>query len=547
MSIPRLFLLIILFMMSSCNSKEQADLIVVNALVYLVDENFSVAQSFAVQDGRIVATGTTGEITAQYISENIFDAQGKYIYPGFNDAHCHFTGYGINLLQYADLQGTSSPEEIYSLLEDHHQKYNGKWILGRGWDQNDWELSEFPDKKRLDELFPDVPVYLVRVDGHAGWCNSKALELANLGAAGSIKGGRIEIKNGEPTGILIDNAMSLVSKHIPEIEDEQLKLALTEAQKKCFAAGLTSVTDCGVDKKDILLIRELQEQGQLKIRINAMINPTEENFESFVRAGIIKEERLVVNTIKLFADGALGSRGALLLEDYEDDAGNNGIQIIHQSYFDSICQIASDNNFIVATHAIGDGGNRMVLDTYSRFLKGPNDRRWRVEHAQIVDPGDFEKFAAYSIIPSIQATHCTSDMGWVEERLGKERLAGAYAYQTLLKQNGWLPNGTDFPVEDINPLFTFYASVFRTSRDNQPDGGWRKEEGLSREQALRSMTIWAAKASFEEKHKGNLEQGKYADFVVLDTDIIVALPEEVLNAKVESTWIAGERVYDARQ
>ncbi len=543
MRINRLLLLLLLYSMSSCNSKNAADLIIVNATVYTLDEDFSKVESFVVTGEKIVATGTTEEILDHYSSENIIDANGKFVYPGFNDAHCHFNGYGQNLMQYADLRRTAGPEEIYKVLTAHHEKFNGEWLLGRSWDQNDWEVTEFPDKNRLDELFPDVLVYLVRVDGHAGWCNSKALELAEITAETKVAGGLVVVKNGRPTGILIDNAMGLVSRIIPAITREQQTLGLMEAQENCFAVGLTSVTDCGVDKNTILLMEEMQNKDELKMRINAMLNPTEENFSFFVKKGPQKSERLVVNTIKIYADGALGSRGALLINDYSDDAGNNGLQMEPQEFYDEICRLAYDNNFVVATHAIGDGGNRLMLDTYARYLEGKNDRRWRIEHAQIIHPDDFHKYAAYSIVPSIQATHCTSDMNWADDRLGEERLAGAYAYQTLLQQNGWLPNGTDFPVEHINPLYTFYASVFRTDHNGQPKGGWHIDEGLSREQALRSMTIWGARASFEENEKGSLESGKYADFVVLDTDLMEASPDEVLKAKVESTWVAGEKVF----
>jgi predicted amidohydrolase YtcJ len=261
----------------------------------------------------------------------------------------------------------------------------------------------------------------------------------------------------------------------------------------------------------------------------------------------VKTEKLVVNTIKLYADGALGSRGALLLKDYSDNPGNQGLQIETQEYYDEICKLAYDNNYIMATHAIGDSANRLVLNTYAKFLKSKNDRRWRIEHAQIVNQDDFSKFAEFSIVPSIQATHCTSDMSWAENRVGEERIKGAYAYQTLLGQNGWLPNGTDFPVENIEPLFTFYSSVFRTDHNGFPEGGWQVEEGLTREQTLRSMTIWAAKASFEENEKGSLEPGKYADFVILDTDLMSASPQEVLNTEIESTWIGGEKVFEKRE
>lgn len=540
-----IFIFFISIIMSSCHTKKPADLIVTNATVYTVDESFAKAESFAVSDGKIVATGSTEEILAAYAPENILDAAGKFVYPGFNDAHAHFNGYGENLMQYADLRGTSGPEEIYEIILSHHEKFGGEWVLGRSWDQNDWQVAEFPDKTKLDELFPETPVYLVRIDGHAGWCNSKALEMAGITAETKVTGGLVETKNGQPTGILIDNAMGLVSRLIPEITTEQQELGLLEAQKNCFAAGLTSVTDAGLDKSTVLLIEEMQKSGELKMRINAMLNPSDENMEFFVRNGPKKTERLVVNTIKLFADGALGSRGALLLEDYSDDSGNKGIQIEAQEYYDNICQLAYDNNFAVATHCIGDGANRLMLDTYGKFLKGENDRRWRIEHAQIIHPNDIEKFARYSIVPSVQATHATSDMYWAGNRLGKKRLNnGAYAYQTLLKQLGWLPNGTDFPVEEIYPLFTFYASVFRTDHDGWPEGGFLMEEALTREQALRSMTIWPTKASFEENEKGSLEPGKLADFVILDTDLMTASPQQVLNAKIESTWIAGEKVFE---
>jgi len=536
-------LLLITVMMNSCSTKKQADLIVTNATIYTVDEAFSKTESFAVVAGKITATGTSEEILKQFASENIVDATGKFVYPGFNDAHCHFNGYANNLAQYADLRGTASPEEICERLKAHHEKFGGDWILGRSWDQNDWPVKEFPDKTELDKLFPETPVYLVRVDGHAGWCNSKALEMAGITAATKVPGGDVVLKSGQPSGVLVDNAMGLVSKLIPEISVEQQKKALLEAQANCFAAGLTSVTDCGLDKNTILLMQEMQNRGELKMRVNAMLNPTDENFEYFVEKGPLTTEKLVVRTIKLYADGALGSRGALLLGDYSDNVGNRGLQIETQEYYDKICQLALDNNFTMATHAIGDSANRLMLNTYGKFLKGKNNRRWRIEHAQIINPDDFAKFAEFSIVPSIQATHCTSDMYWAADRVGAERVKGAYAYQTLLSQNGWLPNGTDFPVENIEPLFTFFSSVFRTDHKGFPEGGWQITDGLTREQTLRSMTIWAAKAAFEENEKGSLEPGKYADFIILDTDLMNAVPQQVLQAKIESTWIGGENVF----
>ena len=539
-----LFALLILFIMNSCNSKKVVDLIVINATVYTVDEDFSKVESFAVLNGKILESATTKVIQNKYASENVVDGEGKFIYPGFNDAHCHFNGYGVNLMQYADLRGTESPEEIYEILKKHYDKFGGEWILGRSWDQNDWEVKEFPDKSDLDKLFPDIPVYLIRVDGHAGWCNSKAMGLAEVTAKSKVQGGEVILENGIPTGVLIDNAMGLIGEFVPRITIEQQEKGLLAAQKNCFAVGLTSVTDAGINNKTVLLLDEMQKAGSLKMRVNAMLSPSEENFNHFVKNGKYKTDRLVVNTIKLFADGALGSRGALMIEEYSDDSGNSGLQIANQQYYDEICQLAFDNHYMVATHCIGDSANRLILNTYGKFLKTKNDRRWRIEHSQIIHPDDFDKFSQFSIVPSIQATHCTSDMYWAENRVGEERIKGAYSYQTLLKQLDWIPNGTDFPVENIDPLFTFYSSVFRTDHKGWPEGGWQMDEGLTREQTLRSMTIWAAKASFEENEKGSLKAGMWADFIILDTDLMSALPKEILDTKILSTWSAGEKVYE---
>ena len=538
-----LYFLFIFIPMNSYSQKEVVSLIVRNGKIYTIDSAFSVAASFAVDNAKIVAVGTDQEIAERYSSDKIIDASGKYVYPGFNDAHSHFNGYAEDLMQYADLVGTAGPDEIYTILENHNKKTGATWVLGRGWDQNDWKVKNFPDKEKLDLLFPDTPVFLIRIDGHAAWCNSKALEIAGITADTKVEGGEVLLKNGEPTGVLIDKAQGLVSKFIPEISEGLQEKGLLAAQKNCFAAGLTSVSDCGLPKKTILLIDRMQQHDSLKIRINAMITPTQENFDYFVKKGSYKTGRLTVNTIKLYADGALGSRGALLLKDYSDDPGNRGLQMEPREYYEKICRMAYDRHYGMAIHCIGDSANRMILEVYGAILKGQNDRRWRIEHAQVINPADFSEFRKYSIVPSIQGTHCTSDMYWAEDRLGPERIKGAYAYQTLLQQNGWLPNGTDFPVEKIDPLLTFYASVFRIDAKGWPPGGWHKDEGLTREQALRSMTIWAAKASFDEKVKGSIEPGKYADFVILDTDLMEATPQEVLKAKVLGTWVGGEKVY----
>ena len=537
-------LLIFATVLYSCNSpKMKVDLIVSNAKVYSVDSLFTIAESFAVQNGKFVGIGTNTEITSKYDADKTIDCGGNPVYPGFNDAHCHFFGYGMDLMQYADLSGTTSQESIYKMIQSHFSLTGGSWLLGRGWDQNLWPDKEFPDNRRLNELFPDVPVYLVRVDGHAAWCNEKALKLAGITAKTKIEGGEVLIQNGKPTGVLIDNAKELVFKFVPEPDVELKTKALLVAQKNCMAVGLTSVTDCGLPENIILLMDSLQKQGMLKMRINAMMEPDQANMERFLKNGPYVTDRLQVNTIKLYADGALGSRGAYLLADYSDDPGNRGLLMNPSSYYESVCQKAYDANFQVATHCIGDGANRFILEIYGKILKGKNDLRWRIEHVQVVNKDDFPLFARYSVVPSIQATHATSDMFWADERLGTERLKGAYAYQELLSQNGWLPNGTDFPIEEINPVFTFYASVFRKNRSGLPIGGFQNENALTREQALRSMTIWAAKASFGELKNGSIEVGKKADFVVLDTDLMTCNEEAILKSKVLKTALGGELVY----
>ena len=434
----------LLSVMYSCNQKINVDLIVTNAKIYTVDSELSLAESFAIKGGKFIDVGNSKDILSKYKTKNVIDLNGKYIYPGFIDAHAHFFGYCMTLLQ-ADLRGTKSFDEILKVIQKHDEKFNTDWVLGSSWDQNDWEVKEFPTKEKLDELFPDKPVYLKRVDGHAAIANSKALELAGITADTKVNGGKIYIKNNEPTGVLIDNAMSLVSKLIPEPENKTAIKALKQGEKNCFQVGLTTVADAGLYKKQVLLLDSLHKSGNMKLRIYAMLEPTEKNISHFVKNGIYKTDYLNVRSIKLYADGALGSRGASLIESYSDDPGNTGLIIEPMDFYHEMCQLAFENNYQINTHAIGDNANRLMLDIYSEYLKGPNDRRWRIEHSQVVHPDDVGKFGEFNIIPSIQATHCTSDMYWADERLG-DRIENAYIYKVLLNQNGWIPNVSDIPV-----------------------------------------------------------------------------------------------------
>ena len=524
-------------------TKKQADLIIYNAKVYTVDNPFSVVSAFAVKEGKFVAVGTDDEVLSLFESPQTIDVKGKFIYPGFNDGHSHFSGYGIVTTQYADLTGTTSFEEVVFRVKQFDKKNHPQWLLGRGWDQNDWDITEFPVNNLLNKNFPDKPVVLTRIDGHAVLANDAALKTAGITARTRIAGGEIILHNGKPTGVLIDNAADLMKSFVPYFDKAQKTEALKKAQEDCFAVGLTTVTDAGLDKDDILLIDSLQQRGIIKMRIYAMISPTKDNFDFFYTQKPWHKERLTVSAVKLYIDGALGSRGALLMDEYSDDPGNFGLQLHQPAYYDSMCKMAYDAGFQVNTHAIGDSGNRIMLQTYAAYLKEKNDLRWRIEHAQIVAPEDIHYFKDYSIIPSVQATHCTSDMYWADKRLGKQRIKTAYAYHDLLLQNGWLINGTDFPIEDISPLKTFYAAVVRKDLKGWPKNGFQTENALSRKEALQSITIWPAKGSFDENRKGSIEPGKAADFIILNKDLMTAPAKDLFKIRVLQTYLNGERVF----
>ena len=536
---------ILILLMTGCtNEKKEADLILTNGKVYTVDAEFSMAEAIAIRDHRIIAVGSRAEIEKNYKSDQVRDLEGACVYPGWIDAHCHFFGYGMNL-DALDVTGTGSVEEIIALVKEHQAKHPGSWITGRGWDQNDWEVQEFPDKTMLDAHFPDTPILLRRIDGHAAWANSRALKLGGVTARSKVDGGSVMLTGGEPNGILVDNAIGLVGSKIPAPSEKEMIQALRQAEQNCFEVGLTSVQDAGLPLRVVELIDLQHKKGSLKIRINAWLNPSEENFTHFVERGPYQSDHLTVNTVKLFTDGALGSRGARMIEPYSDDPGNVGLLVTPLEVLEKHCRRAYLNDYAVATHCIGDGANRETLKIYAKILQGENDRRWRIEHSQIIHPDDFHYFGDHNIIPSVQTTHATSDMYWAEKRVGAERMKGAYAFRQLLDQNGWLPNGSDFPVEQINPLFGFYAGVVRKDQSGYPAEGFQTEDALTREQALRAMTIWAARAGFEEHLKGSIEPGKLADLVVCTTDLMTAPEEKLFGIKVESTYSGGELVFSS--
>ena len=534
----KLFTILALITIFACQeNKQQADLIVTNANIYTVDDAFSKAESFAVKDGKIIAVGTTSEIDNKYKAIDTINAEGKTIVPGFIDAHCHFLGLGFNQ-QAVDLVGTKSFEDVVKRVLDFQNERNNKFILGRGWDQNDWEEKEFPNKKLLDNLYPNTPIALTRIDGHAILANQAALDLGNVTVNSKIEGGEVVVENGELTGVLVDNAEMLVMQHWPQPTRNDVTNALLEAQKICFDLGLTTVDDAGLNKEAIELIDSLQKSGDLKMRIYAMVSASEDNLDYFLDKGITKTDYLNVRSFKFYADGALGSRGAMLRESYSDKPGHLGLMVTDLETLKASAERIANSEFQMNTHAIGDSANHAVLQTYNKVLAGKEDRRWRVEHAQIVSPEDFELYK--NVMPSIQPTHATSDMYWAEDRVGEERIKGAYAYKQLLEAYGKVALGTDFPVERVSPFLTFYAAVARQDLEGFPEDGFQMENVLTREETLKGMTIWAAYSNFEENEKGSIEVGKLADFIILDQDLMTVNTKEIANIKVLKTVVGGE-------
>lgn len=537
------FIFVILsLLMSSCYYTEEADLLIHNAKIYTVDSEFSIAEAMAIKGGKIIDIGPNNELKNRYTVKEEIDAKMRPIYPGFIDAHCHFLWYGNSFFE-VDLVGTTSWEEVLQRTAKFAESNNDLWIKGRGWDQNDWEVKEFPTKAKLDSLFPDRAVLLRRIDGHAAIANQKALDLAGIDVNTKIDGGVFKQIGNKLTGLLVDNAIESVQKAVPELSLEQMNRALLKAQEMCFEKGLTTVDDAMLENEMVHAIDKLQQSGDLKMKVYGMLMPTPENKNEFLSKGPYLTDKLSIRSFKYFADGALGSRGAKLIEPYHDDPHNHGLFLNDSSYFADEAKELFKNGFQMNTHCIGDAANRMILDIYGTVLESTNDKRWRIEHCQIVKPEDLIKFKKYTIIPSIQPTHATSDMHWASERLGEERVKTAYAYQDLLSLNGLVALGTDFPIEDIDPLKTFYAAVVRKDAKNYPKDGFQKENALSREETLKGMTIWAAISNFEEARKGSIEIGKDADFIILDKDIMSIPEENILDCKVVQTYIDGELVF----
>jgi predicted amidohydrolase YtcJ len=533
----------LLAFMGACSSQSAADLIVYNAQIYTVDSTFSKATALAVKDGKFVAIGDSATVFAKYQSDSLLNAQNKPLYPGLYDGHAHFYGLG-QMLDQADLVGAASATEAVQRLQKYQAAHPDRvWLIGRGWDQN-WQIKTFPTKEMLDKAFPDQPVYLTRVDGHAAWVNSKALQLAQITAKSKVEGGLVELgKDGQPTGILVDNAMRLARTANPKPTPSEMRAALLKAQEVCFEYGLTNVGDAGLSPEIIDLIDQMHQDKTLKIRLYAMVSLSPENVDLYLKKGVYQTDRLNVRSFKIYADGALGSRGACLLKPY-NDAPSTGFLLLSPKELEAYVAKIANSDFQANTHCIGDSANRLMLNLYAKYLKKDNNRRWRIEHAQIVNPADVPTFKNYRIIPSVQPTHATSDMYWASDRLGAERARHGYAFKELYAQNQLITFGTDFPVEPVSPFYTFHSAVFRQDAKGYPASGYQMENALDRATTLRGMTIWAAYGNFEEARRGSIEVGKDADFVILEKDLMTAPAAELRDIRVKKTYVAGQKVFD---
>ena len=530
-----------------------ADLILTNGRIYTVDDTRPVVEAVAVAGGKVLFAGNAaGALALKNAGTKVVDLGGRTVIPGMVDAHGHVSGLG-DALHIVDLTGTTSYDEVVARVAGRAAKLpKGQWVLGRGWDQNDWGDTRFPTHDKMTAAVSDHPVYIVRVDGHAGLANLKALQAANVTAATQDPaGGHIErAADGAPAGVFVDNAQGLVRRAIPRQTRDEVKTAIVDAVKEAQRWGLTGVHDAGAGATELDVYEELAKAGQLKFRLYAMISDQAATIDAWFRRGPLvggHNGSLWVRSIKLYSDGALGSRGAALLEPYSDDPRNIGLLVSAPAHIQDVATRALKAGFQVNTHAIGDRGNRLVLDAYEAALKAAPtaDHRFRVEHAQILNYDDVPRFAALGVIPSMQASHQTSDMYWAGTRLGPVRLLGAYAWRSLLNTGVVVPNGSDFPVEQVNPLISFHSAVSRQDARDWPPDGWYPSERMTRDEALKSITLWPAYSAFQENVLGSLTPGKFADFVVLDQDIMRCPPELLLRTKVLSTWVGGEKVYEA--
>jgi len=536
--------LVISLVLNSCYQGDTADLIIHNAKIYTCDQNFTVHDAIAIRDGKILQVGPEREILNGYRCDQIIDAQLKPVYPGFYDAHCHFWGYA-NTFNSVDMVGSKSFDEVIARIIAFDKDNHPEWITGRGWDQNLWDDKVFPTNDSLSALFPNKPILIRRIDGHGAIANQKALELAGITTETTVEGGQIGVENGKLTGLLIDNAVDLVIEIIPELQTEKKLELLKQAEYKLFEQGLTSINDAGItaiQRNDFI---HWYSSGALKIKNYAMLFPEDDNLEYIRTNGAFDSSGLHINSIKLIADGALGSRGACLIAPYSDSLNHFGTILRSAEKIENIAKFAQNVGFQLNTHCIGDSANRLLLKIYEKTIGSQPNHRWKIEHAQILHPDDFKFFEYLGVIPSVQPTHCTSDMAWAEDRIGADRVPYAYAYKTLLNKAGRIALGTDFPIENISVLETYYAAVTRKVKTDANSEAFQPQEQLSRQEALLGITRWAAYSNFEEKTRGSLEAGKDADFVMLTKDIVTIPESDIPNTFVFLTYLNGQQVYSA--
>ena len=534
-----LFIIVLILGLSiGCNNKS-IDSVVINAKIYTVNKDNFIAKSIAINDGKIIEVSNEN-LDYKYNTKEILDVKGKVILPGLIDSHCHFYNLGLDQ-QVVDLRGTNSFDEIIQRLKIYDLNNDSNVIIGRGWDQNDWEIKKFPLNLKLNKNFENKIVVLERIDGHAYIVNDYALELAGIDENTMVRGGLVLLKNNKPTGVLIDAPMSMVDKILPDKTVKEKVNALKEAQEISFSYGLTTVDDAGLSPEIITIIDSLHKSDELKIKIYAMVSASRENIEFFKNNGKIKTPRLNVRSFKIYGDGALGSRGAALKNPYCDDPHNYGFLRTSLEDLKFYANEIANMDFQMNTHAIGDSTISILLKEYKKVLADIRDPRWRIEHSQVVDLNEFQ-FYDNKILPSVQPTHATSDMYWAYDRLGK-RIEGAYAFKDLLQSSQRIALGTDFPVEKVNPFHTFYSSIERKDLDGFPKNGFQMENALTRTETLKGMTIWGAYFNFEENEKGSLEVGKSADFIILDRNIMEIDADKIPNTQVLKTFIDGELVY----
>ncbi len=527
-----------------------AELIVTADRIYTVEPGPHV-HAVAISGGRFVYAGTR-EGAERFRGPNTrsMDFPGAFIYPGLADAHAHLSGLGT-ALERVRLEDTRTYEEIVARVAERAAALpRGEWLLGRGWDQTRWPVKDFPTADALSRAVPNHPVAITRVDGHALLANARAMELAGITAATSDPaGGRIvRDASGRPTGVFIDNAENLISRVVPRATPEQTRRRLLAAAAEVHRWGLTSVHDAGASRGTIDMIEAMAAQGDFDLRTYVMISADTADERHHFRRGPVNGahgNRVWIRSVKVYSDGALGSRGAALLAPYSDDPGNVGLLVTPPERIQSLVHSALGAGFQVATHAIGDRGNRIALDAYEAGLRRApvRDHRLRIEHAQVVALADIPRFTRLGVIPSMQASHQRSDMRWAEERVGPQRIRGAYAWRSLLRSGGIIPNGSDAPVESVNPLISFYAAVTRQDESGYPPGGWYPAQRMTRTEALKAMTIWPAFAGFQESLIGSIKAGKLADFTVLDRDIMTVPTNAILSANVVGTFVGGRQVY----